>query len=183
MYIKRVFFPVTTLGPGKRVGIWTTGCEKRCSGCMSPELQKKEAGQYMLPTEIMNIIEEIKAPIDGFTISGGEPFLQPDDLATLTAIIRQKYSEDIIVYTGYSLDELKAFDNKAVTRILDTITVLIDGSYIKELDDGKGIRGSSNQKIHMLRQIPIYNGLDFEQCERKLQSVIYDNKVLMVGIK
>ena len=37
--IARIFYPVKTLGPGNRVGIWTTGCLRGCQGCISPELQ------------------------------------------------------------------------------------------------------------------------------------------------
>ena len=41
--IARIYYPVKTLGPGNRIGIWTAGCPRRCSGCISPELQHAEA--------------------------------------------------------------------------------------------------------------------------------------------
>ena len=28
-------YPVTVLGPGKRIVVWTQGCSIRCKGCMS----------------------------------------------------------------------------------------------------------------------------------------------------
>ena len=37
--------PVTSLGPGRRVVLWVTGCAKHCEGCMSPEMQDPEAGK------------------------------------------------------------------------------------------------------------------------------------------
>ena len=33
--ISRLHFPVTTLGPGHRIGIWFQGCSIRCEGCLS----------------------------------------------------------------------------------------------------------------------------------------------------
>jgi anaerobic ribonucleoside-triphosphate reductase activating protein len=33
--LNRVHFPVTALGPGRRIGIWLQGCLIRCPGCMS----------------------------------------------------------------------------------------------------------------------------------------------------
>lgn len=38
MFVDRIYFPVTTLGPGERVVVWTCGCTKRCPGCANPEL-------------------------------------------------------------------------------------------------------------------------------------------------
>ncbi len=38
MQIDRVLFPITTLGPGNRIGIWTIGCPHKCYNCSNPEL-------------------------------------------------------------------------------------------------------------------------------------------------
>ena len=35
--LSRVHFPVTTLGPGRRLGIWFQGCSIRCPGCISAD--------------------------------------------------------------------------------------------------------------------------------------------------
>lgn len=53
-------------------------------------------------------------------------------------------------------------------------------SYIEELNDGVGARGSSNQKIHIFKYQEKYCGLD--TCRRELQTVLYGNKLLTIGI-
>ncbi len=38
-------WPVTSLGPGRRVVLWVAGCRKRCPGCISPEMQDPANGR------------------------------------------------------------------------------------------------------------------------------------------
>jgi len=33
--INLIHYPIHTLGPGERIGVWTQGCSLRCKGCMS----------------------------------------------------------------------------------------------------------------------------------------------------
>lgn len=82
--------------------------------------------------------------VDGFTITGGDPFFQPDALTALLAQIK-KISDDILVYTGYMKDELPP-------EILKNIAVLIDAPYIKERNNNCRLRGSDNQTIYILNE-------------------------------
>ena len=41
MYLDRILYPVTALGPGKRIAIWVSGCERHCNHCANPELWKQ----------------------------------------------------------------------------------------------------------------------------------------------
>ena len=52
-------------------------------------------------------------------------------------------SNDILVYTGYTMSELTG-------KNLDNIAVLIDGTYIEERNNGSILRGSDNQQIYIL---------------------------------
>jgi len=36
--ISRAHFPISTLGPGLRLGVWMQGCSIRCKGCDPPPL-------------------------------------------------------------------------------------------------------------------------------------------------
>ena len=170
-----------TLGPGSRVGIWVTGCEKRCKGCMSPELWEMRQGSQVSVDGIMQMIGKIGRPIDGFTISGGEPFLQPVELDGLVRRLEAGYTNDIIVYTGYRLKELEAKKSPRIASVLSCISVLIDGEYIDSNNDGKGIRGSDNQRIHILKPSTKYETL--ATGPRSMQTFMYNGQILIIGIR
>lgn len=152
MKIARLLYPVKNLGPGNRIGIWFSGCDKRCKGCANPELWEAEGiGDISCETVLMAIerLRSDKYPtIDGVTISGGEPFLQPDSLRALIKIFIKENIKDILVYSGYQREELET----EYKDILDDIAVLVDGEYIQEKNDGHPLRGSNNQRIHYLKQ-------------------------------
>jgi anaerobic ribonucleoside-triphosphate reductase activating protein len=121
-------------------------------------------------------------PIEGFTITGGEPFWQPEALWELLTVIR-KYTEDILVYSGYTFDELLRLNSTEINNCLKNIAVLIDGVYIDELNDGSVLRGSSNQMIRILNER--YSSL-YEQylskAANEIQNFMIGNSVISVGI-
>lgn len=181
MRIKRICYPVRVLGPGTRVGIWVTGCSFGCPGCMSPELQDYHAGNEMDIPTILEMIGKIPGPVEGVTISGGEPFEQTVQLHRLVTGLRQQFTEDIIIYTGYTLQQLKARKCPDTDGVLGQIAVLIDGTYRESKDDGKGLRGSSNQCIHIFREPSRYAYM--KDCKRQLQVFHYDQaSTFMVGL-
>ena len=175
----RMYYPVKALGPGNRVGIWMNGCNRGCTGCISPELQIYDASKEVTVNELMKMVQRIEAQIDGFTISGGEPFLNP---IALNALVKSLASicDDILIYTGYTIEELRALESEAVDSVLNTCAALIDGPYIKELNDDKGLRGSSNQRCLIFKYHDRYHGI--ETSDRTLQNIMYGNKVLTIGI-
>lgn len=151
MNIARILYPVKVLGPGNRVGIWVAGCHRKCPGCSNPELWEKQPNYEISISEFMTIIKDIAShhPVDGFTISGGEPMNQAEELAGLVASLRE-ISPDILIYTGYTLGELRTIEYPAIQTLLTQIGVLVDGPYLEELNDNSLLRGSSNQQIHIL---------------------------------
>lgn len=175
--IARIFYPVTVLGPGKRIGIWTAGCNNNCRGCISPELKNKENGIEMSTNDIISIINKIDDEIDGITISGGEPFLYPLELLDLV-IALERITKDIIVFTGYNYDVL--IHDKDTSNVLQHISVLIDGIFDDTKKDKHGLRGSINQQIIVLRNQEKYSHLEY--CDREIQTVLYKNKLLSIGI-
>ena len=76
MYVDRVLFPVTALGPGKRIAVWLVGCHRHCPGCANPELWSPKPSQKISVEKLSKMIRQmaIERQADGLTITGGEPF-------------------------------------------------------------------------------------------------------------
>lgn len=174
-----MYYPVKALGPGNRVGIWMNGCNRGCEGCISPELQEYDYSKEVTVNELMLMIHRIQTQIDGFTISGGEPFLNPEALNEMVQSL-VSICDDILIFTGYRIEELRLQKNEAIDSVLNACAALIDGPYIKELNDNKGLRGSSNQRCLIFKYHDRYQGI--ETSDRTLQNVMYGNKVLTIGI-
>lgn len=73
----------------------------------------------------------------GLTISGGEPFLQAKALADLIQEVRKKTDLGVMIYTGFTLEELQEADNPDYNLLLEQCDLLVDGPYIDELNDSK----------------------------------------------
>ncbi|KGI85297.1 ribonucleoside-triphosphate reductase activating protein [Exiguobacterium mexicanum] len=137
-------------GPGIRTVIFTAGCPHRCPGCHNPESWNPRGGQDVSVADLLAQIEQ--SGWDGVTISGGEPFLQPEELARLVdgCKVLQK---NVWVYTGYTLEQLQAMHDEFVTNVLDRADVLVDGRFEQPLmDRSLRFRGSSNQRIIFLNK-------------------------------
>ena len=148
MKVARILYPVTVLGPGKRIVIWVAGCKRACKGCANPELwdatSEQEISVFNLLTAIENLTEKVGGAVDGITISGGEPFEQIEEMSLLIDGV-QKICSDILVFTGYTKDELVR--KEGAGEILNRIAVLVDGPYVEEKNVGEVLRGSDNQQI------------------------------------
>lgn len=177
MYVARVLYPVEVLGPGKRVGIWFCGCPRRCKGCSNPELWDFQERYKTTPETVFEIIKSVSLnhTIDGFTITGGDPLYQPEELKRLLEMLKE-LSDDIIVYTGYKRSELK-------NDLLENISVLIDGEYIEELNDDSLLKGSSNQEVHILDDTKLDKYRAYFNAEsNKVQNFFTSDGVVSVGI-
>ena len=176
--------PVHSLGPGERVGLWLQGCARSCPGCISPELQPvtgSETEERLLADILLRTASIGKCR--GLTVSGGEPFLQADALLRLLELVRDGF-EDILVYTGYTLEELRRGDRgPAGAECLDRIDVLIDGPYIRERNRPDCVlRGSDNQTIHYLDPEAAGRYGAYLARGRILESFSHDGAVILTGI-
>lgn len=140
-------------GPGARYVIWFQGCSLGCPGCFNPATHPA-AGPL---TPIADIAEQLAAairavpagapPIEGISLSGGEPLQQPRAAAALLDAARAM-GLSTLAFSGYSIDEIRALpDGPAV---LDRLDVLIDGRYDSRQRLATGLRGSANQRIQLL---------------------------------
>jgi anaerobic ribonucleoside-triphosphate reductase activating protein len=134
-------------GPGDRFVIWTQGCRKGCKNCYNPETWSHYKNNLIPIDEIFESIKNSSAT--GVTISGGDPFEQPEELFYLLTKIKQlDLSDGVIVFTGYTIDEIRV--REELNKSLDYIDVLIDGLYIEEKRISSGLAGSSNQEFYFL---------------------------------
>lgn len=147
-------------GPGDRFVIWTQGCRKMCKNCYNPETWSHYRNNLI---DIDLLVEEIKnSSTTGVTISGGDPFEQPEELFYLLGEIKQlDLSDGVIVFSGYTIDEIRV--REELRKSLDYIDVLIDGLYIDEKRITNGLAGSSNQEFHFLTDKISRDGLQIDQ--------------------
>lgn len=171
---------ITKLGPGMRFGIWTQGCLRKCAGCMSPNSQALDQGYLVDVDTLANQI--IQSGRTELTISGGEPFLQAEPLIKLIKKIREAIDLGVIIYTGYTIEELVSSDNEHQRMLLTMCDLIIDGAYVESLNDGKNLRGSSNQ-----RAIPLNDRYkDFSKeigtKPAEVEFFFQEEKISMVGV-
>ena len=147
-------------GPGDRFVIWTQGCRKMCKNCYNPETWSHYRNNLI---DIDLLVEEIKnSSTTGVTISGGDPFEQPEELFYLLGEIKQlDLSDGVIVFSGYTIDEIRV--REELRKSLDYIDVLIDGLYIDEKRITNGLAGSSNQEFHFLTDKISRDGINIDQ--------------------
>lgn len=137
-------------GPGIRTSIYLSGCSHFCKNCHNPQTWNEKNGKELSIFEIIGEFE--KDPLDyGITISGGDPFYNPQNLYILLKMLKVTFpNKNILVYTGYYLNQLNDDIHK---KCLNLIDILIDGPFeVQNLDLSLKFRGSSNQKIYYLKE-------------------------------
>ena len=171
---------VTKLGPGTRFVLWTQGCPRRCKGCMTPDSQSMTGGREMSVSDIAKLI--LMSGRNGITISGGEPFIQSKELCELILAVRAHTDIGVIIYTGYTYEELNSSEDAYQKHLLELTDLLIDGPYIDELNDGKNLRGSSNQHVIALTErYADYVG-EYGSKKAEIEFFMNENGMAMVGV-
>lgn len=145
-------------GPGRRFALWFQGCPLRCPGCCNPEMLPFAGGREM---HLGDIIEQIRRAafgeqgescIEGITLLGGEPTSHAAGASCL-ARAAQELGLSVMVFSGFTLDELRRREDPAVHELLADTDILVDGPYRADLPDTKRRWiGSTNQRIHFLTE-------------------------------
>lgn len=145
--LNRVLAPVTTLGPGRRVGVWMQGCTLACPGCASVDTWDPTGGFTTdLPALVEALVERIRQDdLSGVTLTGGEPFQQAAACAELLAQVVETVARplDVMVFTGYTY-RVAARISPALVGLADG---LICGRYRREQAGSVLLLGSTNQQI------------------------------------
>jgi pyruvate formate lyase activating enzyme len=133
-------------GPGIRVVAWTTACMFRCAYCHNPDTWTLRNG---IPVTIDRAVEGLrkyaqglKVMKGGFTLSGGEPLMQPRFAVKLLGAAKgmgvhtaietngfygEKLTDDELKLIDLVILDMKAFSpaqHKRVTGIEDNSTVI-----------------------------------------------------------
>jgi pyruvate formate lyase activating enzyme len=92
-------------GPGTRFVLFLAGCALRCLYCHSPETWHMRDGTLSTVDEVMAEVDRytrfISAAGGGFTVSGGEPLLQPRFTAALLAAAKERGLHTALDTSGY----------------------------------------------------------------------------------
>lgn len=181
MRIERIVNNVQTLGPGKRLCVWVNGCSRHCKGCVSERLQEVDP---LCKLNLDEVLPNYRVDASGgVTVSGGEPFEQTEDLAKLVEYFNGIGIEDILIYTGYTFEELQAIGSDSVNYVLSHIAVLVDGPYVEQLNSQKSnIKGSENQRVLFLNAKFKDKYEKYMRDERKMQEMKVGNIHLAMGI-
>ena len=150
MRVSGVTYESLVDGPGLRVVLFVQGCRHGCFGCHNPESHDEDGGkEYTVP----QVIRMLKKPgpgrklVRGLTFSGGEPFLQAGDLATI-AFEAKRIGWDVTTYTGFVYEDLKNQGDADVQALLELTDYLIDGPFEHDKRDlNLKFRGSYNQRV------------------------------------
>jgi anaerobic ribonucleoside-triphosphate reductase activating protein len=170
--LSRVHFPVTSLGPGRRLGIWFQGCSIRCPGCISADTWSTGHGDTTLE-ELLAQVSKYLPHAEGVTISGGEPFEQPDALVALLSALRQRTDVDILVYSGHPIESL----TQTLTEASGLIDALITDPFELHSAHLRPLRGSDNQRMHFLTALGRERFTQFERpltAQDKALDIMFD---------
>lgn len=136
-------------GPGRRFAMWVQGCTIRCPQCCNPQMFPVEGGVEHDTEKLAGTIAA-QPGLEGVSVLGGEPFEQAAALADLCARVRAA-GLTVMIYTGYTLAELRDRNDPATDAALAATDLLVDGRFVQELyETGRRWIGSKNQVLHFL---------------------------------
>ena len=179
--LNRAHYPVTVLGYGRRAGLWVQGCGIGCDGCVARDTWAPDPSTYV---DIDAIVQWLPDEVDGVTISGGEPFDQPEALRALLAALhlwRGDRAIDLLCYSGRSPAVLRA----RFAPILALLDAVIPGPYVASQAPGLAWRGSANQELIPLTALghTRYDGdVDRPAGRTRMQLSTDGSRIYQIGI-
>lgn len=136
-----------TDGEGLRYTIFVQGCPHHCDGCHNPTTHDFNGGKIVDTDELFCAFKN-NVLLSGVTFSGGEPMCQAKALLDLAMRIRKETDLNITIFTGFTIEELKAKNDPIINELLSLTYMLIDGKFeLDKRDLTLTFRGSKNQRI------------------------------------
>jgi anaerobic ribonucleoside-triphosphate reductase activating protein len=181
--LSRIHFPISTLGPGLRLGVWFQGCSIRCEGCVSMDTWSFNQGLTTVEA-VLDAITPALSKANGVTISGGEPFDQPEALRALLKRVRSEHNGDVLVFSGYALESLQPL----LFAFEGLIDALITDPFRRDQPQTLALRGSDNQRLITLTSLGQQRFRSFERPivpEDRAFDIMFDDSsgnVFLAGI-
>lgn len=165
-------------GPGLRAVIWVQGCTLACPGCFNPDTHHNLGGERLPVDALFHKICSTKEPIEGLTISGGEPLQQLAALLVLLEQFKRETSLSVLIFTGFTWEEIQRMPAK--NRLLSLVDVMIAGRYQQNRRVARGLLGSANKSIHFLS--PRYAPSDLETTPEAELIIDSSGRLVLSGI-
>ena len=186
--LNKAHWPVTVLGPGRRIGLWVQGCSIGCKGCVSQDTWPADPAKAIAIDDLVAWCKRVtQGAFDGVTISGGEPFDQPLALGGLLQALRawrrkDALDFDILCYSGYPLKTLE----RKYPKTLALLDAIVPEPYANALPLGPVWRGSSNQPLVLLSdrgraRYAKYVSMAAD-ADKRMQVAVEGGRVWMIGI-
>ena len=166
-------------GPGLRAVIWLRGCTLGCPGCFNPQTHSQKGGYWVSVDQLFSEVMTLQSEIQGVTISGGEPLQQMRPLLKLLQRLRSESELSILLFSGYSWNEIEGIPNGK--QLLSLLDVLVAGRYRQDQPGPGGLLGSSNQQIYTLSSR--YSAKEVEQTPSAEVILTPDGDILLSGIQ
>ena len=88
--------------------------------------------------------------VEGITLLGGEPTAQARAASEFSRRVRAS-GLSVMVFSGFTLEEIREVGDPSVLDLLDQTDLLVDGPYRQDLPEStRRWIGSSNQRVHAL---------------------------------
>jgi anaerobic ribonucleoside-triphosphate reductase activating protein len=135
-------------GPGARYALWLQGCSIRCPGCCNPHLFQASGGELWPVATLLGELAAVTGAVEGVTVLGGEPFEQVDGLLAFAEGARS-LDLSVLIFTGYTLDELRSRRDPTTDDVIAATDLLVDGRYEATQPERERLWvGSTNQRFH-----------------------------------
>jgi pyruvate formate lyase activating enzyme len=168
--------------PGKIVSIvFTQGCNLKCPYCHNSELIPLENtdNSYFPEEDIFDFLKMRKKLIDGVSITGGEPLLQPD----LINFIKRLKNDGLLVKLDTNGTNPIMLENLLKGNLLNYIAMDVKAPFAKyELATGVGhLNEKINLSIELIKDTGNKQNLDYEFRTTVVPGIHKNEDILEIG--
>ncbi|WP_334072424.1 MULTISPECIES: 4Fe-4S single cluster domain-containing protein [Paenibacillus] len=114
-------------GPGTRAVVWVQGCSLGCPGCFNPGTHLAGDPSASIADPVALGEELGRLPVDGLTLSGGEPLEQPQAVSELIRSFRRVNAGTVLIFSGFT--PKRVFASEAARSTILLADAVLAGPY------------------------------------------------------